>query len=482
MNAKTDFVVIGSGIAGLNAALTLAPYGKVLIITKKKITDSSTSFAQGGIAAVTNQKDSFDSHLQDTLKAGNFHNKKNAVTFLVAHGPKAIEQLVRVGVPFDKSTSFEAAHSFPRILHATDFTGREIEKALVVAVLKNPSITVWENSYAVDLIVSDNQCFGVQVIKNGSLIPLFSRATVLATGGVGQLYAWTTNPAVATGDGIAMAKRAGAKLADLEFMQFHPTAFKEKASPLLLLSEALRGEGAVLESEKGERFMLKEHPDRELAPRDVVARAIFKKQQEGNVYLDIRHKGEEFLIRRFPNIYRALQKKGYDLTKDRIPVTPAAHFLCGGVVTDTKGKTSIKNLFAYGEVAATGVHGANRLASNSLLEGMVFSSQIASCINALPKKIRVVKVPRVSYKKKIKSNNFRKLVKEIMWNYVGIERSRKGLQHAIEMLKTLEEKVGKERGINETCIETKNIVQTALLIATAASKRKKSLGTHYVIE
>jgi len=481
MQQKIDFIVIGSGIAGLNAALTLSVHGNVLIITKKAITDSATSCAQGGIAAVTNAKDSFDAHLRDTLIAGNFHNKKTAVKFLVVHGPKAIEKLVEVGVSFDKNTSFEAAHSFPRILHATDFTGQEIEKSLIAAVLKTPSITVWENTYAVDLIVSKNHCFGVQVIKNKSVIPLFSRATILATGGAGQLYAWTTNPSVATADGIAMAARVGAKLADLEFMQFHPTAFKEKVSPLLLLSEALRGEGAVLQDEKGDRFMLQEHADAELAPRDVVARAIFKKQKEATVYIDIRQKGKEFLIKRFPNIYRALQKKGFDLSKDRIPVTPAAHFLCGGIVTDTKGRTSVKNLFAYGEVSATGVHGANRLASNSLLEGMVFSSQIASCIKALPKRVRVIDVVKTSYKKKIKSNNFQKSVKEIMWKYVGIERSAKGLRHAIEMLKNIEEKVKKEKGVNETCIETKNMIQVALLIATAASRRKKSLGTHYII-
>ncbi|HEX8932407.1 MAG TPA: L-aspartate oxidase, partial [Patescibacteria group bacterium] len=397
MQNTFDFVVVGSGIAGLNTALTLAPYGQVLIITKKKLNASSTFFAQGGIAAVTKKDDSLASHIQDTLTAGYHHNKKQAVDFLVKNGSNAIEKLVKFGVQFDKQdgdyiTSFEAAHSYPRILHATDITGQEISNTLAANVLNNSNIQIWENTQAMDLIANNNTCYGIQVLRRNKIINLFSRVVVLATGGTGQLFQWTTNPSVATGDGIAIAARAGVTLADLEFVQFHPTALKGKTSQLFLLSEALRGEGAYLIDSKGNRFMPDLHPLAELAPRDVVARAIFKKQQTGDIYLDLRHKELKFILKRFPKISAELKKRGLDIARDLIPVTPAAHFMCGGIKTDIYGKTSMANLFAYGETAATGVHGANRLASNSLLEGIVFSSQLAKCIAELPKKIKIIPV------------------------------------------------------------------------------------------
>ena len=387
MQKNTDFIVIGSGIAGLHAALTLAEFGQVIIITKGEMQESATHYAQGGIAAVTAANDGNDTHIQDTLSAGSYHNNQKAVEFLVKHGKEAIAELSRLGVVFDKETSFEGGHSYPRIFHASDFTGKAIEKALIRAVKMHRNIEVWEHAFAVDLIVKDNECFGVLVLNQESGIRnhVFARGTILATGGAGQVYQLTTNPLVSTGDGIAMAYRAGATLADMEFVQFHPTALKENASPLFLLSEALRGEGGFLVDSSGERFMPLFHPKAELAPRDIVSRAIFQKQKHGDVFLDMRGVGvKDFLPLRFPNIYRALKQRGYDLATDLIPVTPAAHFLCGGVVTDLYGRTSIENLFAYGEVAATGVHGANRLASNSLLEGFVFSGQIAKCITSLP--------------------------------------------------------------------------------------------------
>lgn len=477
MNVKKDFVVIGSGIAGLNAALTLVPFGKVLIITKKKITDSSTNFAQGGIAAVTDKKDKLSSHEQDTMKAGVFHNNKKAVQFLVRHGRAVIRQLVTAGVNFEKKATLEAAHSFPRIHHATDFTGREIEIALVQAARSNSKIEIWEHTLATDFIILDNRCFGVQAIRDKKIVSIFSRIVVLATGGIGQVYKWTTNPVVATGDGIAMSYRAGVKLSDLEFVQFHPTALKEKISPLFLLSESLRGEGAHLVDTHGDRFV------DELSSRDVVARAIFEKQKKGNVCLDIRHKEKVFLKKRFLNIYRNLKEKGFDLAKNLVPVTPAQHFLCGGIKTDLYGRSSVKNIFAYGEVAATGVHGANRLASNSLLEGMVFSSQIKYCIKEFPKQPQVFAVGAPTYVKKKLKNYLKKKVQEIMWNYVGIERSERGLRFAVNKLKKLEKEIDKQtaKGINEELLETKNIIQTALLIAQAALKRKASLGAHYIV-
>lgn len=476
MKLKKDFIVVGSGIAGLNAALTIADYGNVTIITKKTITDSSTNIAQGGVAAVTHKEDSISSHETDTMTAGAFYNNKRAVQFLVKNGKNAIDQLIKIGVCFEKKTTLEAAHSFPRILHATDITGHEIEKALVKKVLKTKNITVLENTYATDLIVKNNTCFGVQILKDQAIYDLFGRCVILATGGTGQLYLNTTNPDVVTGDGIAMTHRAGAKLLDLEFVQFHPTALKEKGSPLFLLSEALRGEGAYLVDKKGNRFI------KELAPRDVVARAIFAKQKEGTVYLDIRHKGKEFLTKRFPTIYQTLKTKGYDLAQDLVPITPAAHFLCGGITTDLNGQTSIKNLFAYGEIACTSVHGANRLASNSLLEGVVFSSQIKHCIKDLPKESIVITTNKIIYASTKIKNDYKKQIQEIMWQLVGVERSKKGLLSAIKQLSAIKKTIDTltKKGINEKLLEAKNMAQSGLLIAQAASKRKTSLGTHYI--
>ncbi len=490
MEKTTDFIVIGSGIAGLNTARILADYGKVLIITKGLIRDSATSYAQGGIAAVFNKEDTIDSHIEDTLVAGRNHNNQNAVTFLVQQGKEAINQLQLLGVPFDKKpdgtfeTSFEAAHTYPRIFHASDFTGREIEESLVSSVLLHKNIAVWENTFVSDVIIQDNHCFGVEIVKRISDQPthIFARATIIASGGAGQVYQWTVTPAVATGDGVAMAHRAGAKIVDLEFFQFHPTALKEPhqvsdQNELFLLSEALRGEGAFLRDNNGNRFMQEIHPQAELAPRDIVARAIFKKQKENAVYLDIRHKNKEFLTKRFPNIYAALQKRGFDLSRDLIPVTPAAHFMCGGIVTDLYGRTSVKNLFAYGEVAATGVHGANRLASNSLLEGFVFSSQIKYCIGEVPKQARVLPVKKIIQKEMQENDGIQKQLKEIMWNYVGIERSEKKLTFAIKKLIAINQKL-------QDCpvTETKNMAQVSLLIAQAAYKRKKTLGSHYMTD
>ncbi|HSA83831.1 MAG TPA: L-aspartate oxidase, partial [Patescibacteria group bacterium] len=490
-----DFVVIGSGIAGLNSALSLAKHGKVLVVTKASINASSTFFAQGGIAAVTKRDDTIVSHITDTLEAGYYHNNKKAVTFLAKKGKEAIEKLINYGVLFDKQqdgdyvSSYEAAHSYPRILHATDFTGQEIQKALVSHVFQNKNIVVWEKTPAIDLLVKKNVCFGVSVLNNQQKRDIFARAVVIATGGAGQLYHFTTNPEVATGDGIALAKRAGASLSDLEFVQFHPTALKEKKSPQFLLSEALRGEGAYLVKSQGERFMKKLHPMAELAPRDVVARAIFSEQKTGDVYLDMRHKSKTFLQNRFPNIFLALKKRGYDLSQNLIPVTPASHFMCGGVVTDLYGRTSVTNLFAYGEVASTGVHGANRLASNSMLEGLVFSSQIEKCIDEMPAKPVIANVsekilnitsPSAHRNDKKRITSIKQQLRQIMWDYVGIVRTHEGLLLAKQKIKTLQEELKKIEVLSSDVLETKNMLLTAQLIETAASQRQESLGTHHL--
>lgn len=484
-----DFIVVGSGIAGLNSALTLSSYGNVLVITKKKIKDSSTFFAQGGIAAVTKQDDSVQLHLKDTLTAGYKHNNRQAVQQLVENGQAAVARLAGLGVPFDKKnngdliSSFEAAHSYPRIVHATDFTGREIENVLVTHAVANNSITIWEHTAALDLITDNKTCIGVQLVKKNKIFTLYSRAVVLATGGIGQLYTITTNPDVSTGDGIAIAYRAGASVQDMEFIQFHPTALMHGTSPLLLLSEALRGDGAILLNSHGERFMQTVHPLGELAPRDVVTRAIFQEQKKGNIYLDIRHKGKPFINKRFPNITKELKKRGFDLTTQQIPVTPAEHFLCGGIKTDLYGRTAIKNLFAYGECAATGVHGANRLASNSLLEGMVFSEQIRHCLQDLPEKIPTKTLPPQTIKKSIVTTIHKdpteaisSQIREIMWRYVGIIRTTHGLRTAQKKIEKLQKEITQLTTTSTPLFETENMVIVANLIIKAAQKRKKVLA------
>lgn len=366
MKEKYHYIIVGSGLAGLTSALTLEKLGSVLLVSKGALNNGATNLAQGGIAAVMAPEDNFRSHVEDTLKAGVFHNQIKAVEILVKEGPAAIKWLQEQGVVFDKIPALEAAHSFRRVMRISDFSGQAIERALLKKLKQCKNIFILENCIVVDLIVKDKKCLGIKAEKN-----IYSEKVILATGGSGQVYTYTTNPIVATGDGIAMAYRAGCEIKDLEFIQFHPTALKDKSSPLFLLSESLRGEGARLINEKGEHFIS------EMAPRDIIARAIIEEQKKGEVYLDIRHRGEKFIKQRFPNISRELRKRGFDLFKEKIPVTPAAHYSCGGVKVDEFGRTNIEDLFAFGEVACTGVHGANRLASNSLLEAVVFPRRLA---------------------------------------------------------------------------------------------------------
>ncbi|MDO9027798.1 MAG: FAD-binding protein, partial [Candidatus Roizmanbacteria bacterium] len=358
MKNKFDYIIIGSGLAGLTTALTLGDSENVAILTKKNPSDSSTNLAQGGMAAMIDKGDRADWHIKDTLKAGDYHNKKKAVSILVKNSREAFLWLKNQGVLFDTKPSLEAGHRLARIVHTSDFTGQDIVTALLKRVTENKQINIFEDTLAIDLIVKNNTCQGVFVLnKDNQIVPFFAKAIILATGGAGQVYQWTTNPKVATGDGIAIAKRVGADLSDVEFVQFHPTALKYQVSPLFLLSERLRGEGAKLIDEKGNRFVS------ELILRDELSRVIYEKQKNSAVYLTISHIDKKQIIKKFPNIYKKLKTYGFDLTKDRIPITPAAHYLCGGVTTDLYGRTSIKNLFAVGEVAATGVHGANRLSS-----------------------------------------------------------------------------------------------------------------------
>jgi L-aspartate oxidase len=486
MKNNFDYIVIGSGIAGLTTALTLSSFGSVAIFTKKNPSDSSTNLAQGGMAAMLGKGDKVEWHIEDTLKAGDFHNKKNAVSLLVKNSLRAYHWLKKQGVLFDANPSLEAGHRVSRIFHTTDFTGADIEKTLLKRASENKNIKIFKNSLAVDLIVEKNICQGVVVLYKNEIIPHFSKAVILATGGSGQVYQWTTNPKVATGDGLAMAIRAGAKVTDLEFVQFHPTAFKNKISPLFLLSERLRGEGAMLVDDKGKRFV------DELLPRDIVARAVFEKQKTSEVYLTMAHLDKEDIVKKLPNIYKMLKKHGYDLTRDMVPITPAAHYQCGGITTDLNGKTSIKNLYAVGEVARTGVHGGNRLASNSLLEGVVFGKQVGEHI----KKYQISKIKYQNDKLKIKNiktnldNNEKKQitiirneVRKIMWEKVGIVRRKNDLQKALKIFESYKKQLNeakKKWGISTNLIEVINLTEVALVITRAALKRSKSLGAHFL--
>lgn len=476
---ETNFLVTGSGIAGLTFALEASKKGHVILVTKGKMSDSSTNLAQGGIAGVIAKEDTFKKHFDDTMKAGSYHNDKKAVTFLVKNSSKAVRFLADLGVPFQKKAGTlllakEGGHSVHRVAFTSDQTGRDIETTLIKKVLGNKKIEVIENAFALDLIMKNKKCYGATVLKNNKIENIFANYTALATGGIGQLYAKTTNPLVATGDGIAMAIQAKAKVEDMEFVQFHPTAFDSKESPLFLISETVRGEGAKLLNYKGERFI------DELAPRDVVAREIYKQQKKGKVYLDITSKSKEFLRNRFHGIYKHLKKHGFSMEKDKIPITPVAHYLCGGIKTDLNGKTSIKNLLAFGECTCTGVQGANRLASNSLLEGVVFP------LNSVKKikvgKIQTLKLKNPTAQKPLKQAKILKQeIKKIMWQYAGITRDLKDIKNkAIPRIQKILKELSQGKNINNKTKETANMAITSLCILKASCARKKSLGCHFI--
>jgi len=470
-----DFIVIGSGISGLNFALNASKKGKVLIVTKKKIIEAATNYAQGGIAAVLSKLDDYKKHIEDTMKAGANHNNQRAVEYMVKNGPKEIQKLLKLGVPFEKNKyelelTKEGGHSVRRVAFVGDRTGHSIEKALINATKRDPNIEVWEDTFAIDLLVKNHKCYGVEVLRKDRTSRLFASAVILATGGLGQVYKHTTNPRISTGDGLAMAIRAGAKTQDLEFIQFHPTALDLPRKKRFLLTEALRGEGAKLINENGKRFV------DELKPRDQVARAIY--EQKGQVYLDITHKNPSEIKKRFSHIYKELKKRGLDLTKDKIPVSPAAHYACGGVKVNLKGETSIKNLYAFGEVACTGVHGANRLASNSLLEAIVFSHRIAHEIKK-SKTTQFPKFPTIKFTN-IDIKRLRYKIKQIMWKSAGISRHPEDLKDGLSKLQKLNNKFTRVQK-NISSLETRNLLNISIQIIKSALKRKKSLGCHSIV-
>ena len=489
---KTDFLVIGSGMAGLNFALKAAHYGRVTIVTKKEIVESNTNLAQGGIAAVTRKDDTYQMHFEDTLRAGCGLSNKKVVETLVENGPREIKSLISFGARFDKendefSLTREAGHSRDRILHSGDTTGREIEQALTKSVRENKDTEVLENCFAIDVIVKDAKCYGARAldIKSKEIVHIFSRVTVLATGGVGYVYYHTTNPEIATGDGIAMAFRGGARVEDMEFVQFHPTTLNKSGAPHFLISETFRGEGAILVNENGERFMEKYDVMGELAPRDVASRAIFNELKKGPVYLDMRHKNKGFILNRFPMIHQECLKYGIDITRDLIPVSPAAHYICGGIKTNEYGETNIRNLLAFGECACTEVHGANRLASNSLLESVVFTS--LGALRAKRFLRNEIKAKKPQKEVKFCDMNGQELanheveLRKAMWEYVGITRNKENLNLMLEKLKYMGKRIHdlNENGINVWFLELKNMATVGRLITEAAQIRKESRGTHY---
>jgi L-aspartate oxidase len=491
---EVGFLVIGGGIAGLSAAVRLAAVDTVLVVTKEELAESNTAYAQGGIAVAMGGGEDVAEHLEDTVNAGDGLVNREAAAVLVEQGPRRVEELLAWGTEFDRASAAEGgellrtregAHSRSRILHANgDATGREIAVSLLRHARETKGITLMEFTTTVDLITEAID--GVKTVvgallldRGGKLHNVYARAVLIASGGAGQVYSDTTNPTVATGDGIAMAYRAGAALSDMEFYQFHPTAFAKEGAPRFLLSEALRGEGAWLRNTKGDCFMHKYHEMLELAPRDVVARAITREALDGPVYLDMRHVTRDMKAR-FPGISKFLEGYGLELAKDLIPVRPAAHYLMGGIRTDVDGRTSLPGLFAAGEAACTGVHGANRLASNSLLEGLVFGALAAEAMmqeEGMREKGEVALAEPLVELDAAKVEAWIAEVRKIMWEDAGLLRDAKGLRRAEARLDALVR--GIPRGYSRRAVEARSLFTVAFVIVASALGREESRGAHY---
>jgi L-aspartate oxidase len=510
---RFDFLVLGAGVAGLSFALKAARHGSVAVLTKRERHEGNTAWAQGGIAAVLSPTDTFEQHVRDTMEAGAHLNHPDAVEVTVREGPERIRELVALGADFNRrmggefDLTREGGHSQRRIIHSGDITGREVARALLSSCDEQPNIQFFSHTAAVDLIVDRRQghaggagsarCQGVYALREDGRIDTFlGRVVVLATGGAGKVYLYTSNPDVATGDGVAMAYRAGARIANMEFYQFHPTCLYHPEAKSFLISEALRGEGGRLRLKSGESFMERYHPMGALAPRDSVARAIdseLKRTGAEYVHLDMTHLGRAFVMERFPNIYATCKAFGIDMATQPIPVVPAAHYQCGGVVTDLDGRTDIRGLYAIGEVASTGLHGANRLASNSLLEGLVFGHRAA-----LASAAELPSLPAATdglpewdpgsagdpEESVVVTHNWDE-VRRLMWNYVGIVRTGKRLMRARRRLDMLREEIREyywRFKVTRDVIELRNIADVAHLIVECASRRKESRGLHFTLD
>ena len=481
-SSETDFIVVGGGIAGLRAAIGLAEGGRVLVVTKQEVTESNTQYAQGGIAVALSDDDEVELHLQDTIDAGDGLVNVEAARVLVKEGPARIQELIDWGTEFDRSGSKltftrEGAHSRSRILHAHgDSTGREIGRSLIAKAQKIPQIAFTEFEFTTDLCLDGEQVTGVAMLAaDGTPKTVRAKAVLLATGGAGQVYSDTTNPPVATGDGIAMAYRVGASISDMEFFQFHPTALSAPGAPRFLLSEALRGEGALLLNPARERFMPRYHPLAELAPRDVVARAIVQeirtsKATPAVAYLDLRHLNAAHLRERFPRIYMTCKQYGIDITANLVPVRPAAHYLMGGIKTDLHGRSSLRGLYAAGETACTGVHGANRLASNSLLEGLVFGARAAEAMRKeLGSKAKLSCHQKIAGADSKPDPQTAQQLRAAMWQYAGVVRDRSGLQQLLHQINNW--KLLLRLPFKRVDFETKNLLAVGDLIARSALAR-----------
>lgn len=509
-----DYFVVGSGIAGLMSAIGLSRHGKVIIATKKNCTDSNTNYAQGGIACVIRDDDSFADHIADTLDAGAGLCDESVVKEIVSGGPERIAELEQLGMEFAANKNLqdgsydlgkEGGHSHRRVFHAGDITGAKVEAALLAQVAASPNVTICDHFMVVDLITTswlgadeENRCVGAYVLDSNSRDMVVVRAphVILASGGGGKVYLYTSNPDIATGDGVAMAWRAGVPIANMEFIQFHPTCLHHPDAKSFLISEAVRGEGATLVDAAGKPFMDKYDERLSLAPRDIVARAIdheMKERGELSMYLDARHKSEEFLKERFANIYKACLGFGIDMAHDLIPVVPAAHYFCGGVKAGIDGKTDLDGLYACGEVACTGLHGANRLASNSLLEALVCSHEMVKLIETLPKAdfYKKISIPDWEFGDAVRSDeqivvehNWSEL-RTCMWDYVGIVRTDKRLERAYRRIRNLKQEIREyylDYLVTPDMLELRNIAAVAELIVQSAMQRKESRGLHYTLD